>query len=386
MAGSIRIPITVKHGNCFALELSVGVPPVSVSVLLDTGSSMLLVNAPPYREENDTIAATSKLLQQGSLRGIDFLAAVIRTQVAFRTTAGGETTSVSSANLGVIYRVMPLFGDADGILGLAYPPLNPATTMPADTWDACYGPAALLVPGLRKANLATFMSQLAVAHQIADKFAFSIGRSVASAADAALNSGIFVIGQAEECKDLYTGDFQSAAVVHDAYYHTNLQRIQIGGHDIDVDPTPAGDPAISNSIIDSGAGNIGLAPGLYQKVIDRFNEVAPTFGDRLRAGVQNQDQLRLADWPPIGFVLQGLNGATATVTVASKDYWRCDGAGAGKATAALSSGGAPKPGQSVLGLPLLAGHYVVFDRTGGSGKSVIKFASRRDPGTASLVA
>ena len=386
MADIVRFPITIQSGNCFALELSVGVPPVSVNVLLDTGSSMLLVNAPPYRRNNDAAAVTSQLLQSGSLRGIKFLAAVIRTEVGFPANATADAISVSLANLGVIYRVMPLFGDADGILGLAYPALNPAITMPADTWDACYGPMALESPGLRTENLSTFMDQLAAANQIADKFAFSVGRSVASAADAALNSGVFVIGGGEECKDLYTGDFQSAAVVHDAYYHTNLMEIQIGGRTIKVDPTPAGDPAISNSIIDSGAGNLGLEPSVYQKIIDRFNEVGPAFGDMIRAGSQNQTQLNLTDWPPIGFVLQGTDGTTATVTVEPEDYWRFDGAGAGNATAALSIGGAPKPGQSVLGLPLLAGHYVVFDRTGGDGRSVIKFATRRDPNAAPLVA
>jgi hypothetical protein len=30
-------------------------------------------------------------------------------------------------------------------------------------------------------------------------------------------------------------------------------------------------------------------------------------------------------------------------------------------------------------LPLFSGHYVVFDRTGGAGRSVIKFAASRGP-------
>jgi hypothetical protein len=72
--------------------------------------------------------------------------------------------------------------------------------------------------------------------------------------------------------------------------------------------------------------------------------------------------------------------------VQPQDYWQFDGYGAGTATAGLTSGGAPFPGQSILGLPIFAGRYVVFDRTGGTGRSVIKFANQPPASPAPLVA
>jgi hypothetical protein len=167
--------------------------------------------------------------------------------------------------------------------------------------------------------------------------------------------------------------------VHEAYYHTNLVAVRVGGHTIEVAPTPVGDAAVSNSFIDSGSGGVMLDPGLYQQVIALFNAAHPTFGPMLQARGCNQAQLDLVDWPTIEFVLQGTGGTPVTLGVEPKDYWQFDGSVAGTAAACLIRGGAPKPGQSILGLPLFAGRYVVFDRTGGAGRSVIKFAARRAP-------
>jgi hypothetical protein len=381
-----RFPITIAGSDCFALKLSVGKPAVLVNVLLDTGSSMLTVNADPYRRDADKAASNSQLLQGGSFNGVDFLAAVVHTQVGMPADGTTAAVTLPNANLGVIYKVRPfLFGDADGILGLAYPPLNRASLMPADTWETRYTPTQLGL-GQPAGNLPPYVDQFAATGFVADKFAFAVGRSVASFADASLNSGVFILGGGEECTDLYTGGFDSVAVVHEAYYHTNLVAVQVGNRTTEVAPTPIGDPAVSNSFIDSGNGALMLDPGLYQQVIALFNAVDPTFGPILQERGRDQAQLDLAAWPTIGFVLQGTSGTHAALGVEPKDYWQFDYPNAGMATARLISGGAPKPGQSILGLPLFAGRYVVFDRSGGAGRSVIKFAARRAPDDASLVA
>jgi hypothetical protein len=117
-----------------------------------------------------------------------------------------------------------------------------------------------------------------------------------------------------------------------------------------------------------------------------FNEVDPAFGAALQAGSHDQTQLDLTAWPTLGFVLAGAGGAEVTWTVEPKDYWQFDGYGAGTARTGLASGGAPHPGQSILGLPLFANHYVVFDRTAGPGRSVIRFAPQPAAEAAPLVA
>jgi hypothetical protein len=392
MADMMRIPITnTVTGNAFTLALSVGTPPVPINVLLDTGSSMTAVNLDPYDPTADQTATTTQLLQNGSFQDGTFVAAVVRTRAGMPADATGVAMAVPQANLGVVYNIKPfLFGNADGILGLAYAALNPASTMPGNTMDNRYT-AAQLGQGQPAGTLPPYVDQLVAAGLAADKFAFAIRRSITSkaadsAAAALLNTGMFVLGGGEECTDLYTGEFTSVAVVQQAYYNTNLTAIQIGGRTIQVAPAPAGGAAVSNSFIDSGNSGLMLDPALYQQIIGLFNAVDPAFGPALQAPGFDQTKLDLVRWPTLGFVLQGVGGASVTLTVEPKDYWQFDGYGAGTATAGLINGGAPHAGQSILGLPLLAGHYVVFDRTGGAGNNAIRFAALRDPDTPPLVA
>ena len=389
MADLIRFPITnAVTGNCFTLQLSVGSQAVPMNVLLDTGSSMTVVSADPYNPGGDQAAVPSRLLQNGSFQGGGiFLAAVVRTQVAL--PAAGTAAAVRQANLGVVYNIRPsLFGKADGVLGLAYPALNAAVTMPGDTLENRYTPAQL-GQGQPAGNLPTYLDQLVATGPFSNKFAFAVRRSFASQAEDSaaadlLNAGVFVLGGGEECTDLFTGDFVSVAVVHEAYYNTNLVAVQVGNQTIPVQPAPEGDPARSNSFIDSGNVGLTLDQGLYQQVIGLFNAVDPTFGPALEAVTRDQTQLHLTAWPQLRFVLQGAGGAPVTLTVEPKDYWQFDGYGAGIARTVLTPGVAPHPGQSILGLPLLTGRYVVFDRTEGAG--VIKFAAQPPPNSGQLVA
>jgi hypothetical protein len=392
MATVTRIPISITlNGNSFTATLSTGGGAVPVNVLLDTGSSLTAVNLDPYDPGSDPSVATSQLLYSGSFQSSRFMAAVVRTPVHLQADAATPVATVPAANVGVVYDIRPnLFGNADGILGLAYQALNPATRMPADTMLTRYGPTQLGL-GQKAGTLAPYLDQLVAAGQVPNKFAFAVRRSIASGtADTttaeSLNTGVFVIGDAEECTDLYTGTFVPAAVVHEAYYNTNLVAIQVGTRTIQVQPTPAGSAAGSNSFLDSGNSALMLDPPLYAQVITLFDAVNPAFGPALQSGSHDQTQLDLAAWPPLRFVLQGTGGAQATVTVQPQDYWQFDGYGAGTATAGLTSGGAPFPGQSILGLPIFAGRYVVFDRTGGTGRSVIKFANQPPASPAPLVA
>jgi hypothetical protein len=389
MAQVLRLPITISSGNCYTLDLLVGSQATPVTVLLDTGSSMSAVNIDVYDPGADAPAATTTdLLQSGSFQGAaSFLAAVVQTPVGLQAD-GATPVTVPKANLGVVYKVQPfLFGKADGILGLAYPALNAATRMPANTWDNKYTPAQL-GPGQAAGTLAPCVNQLAAAGEIANKFAIAVRRSTFSQGpDAAvLNTGVFVLGGGEECTELYTGAFSTVAVMGETYYNTNLVAVQVDGRTIQVGPPPAGSDAASNSFLDSGSNQLILDPPLYQQVIAMFNEVDPAFGAALQAGSHDQTQLDLTAWPTLEFVLAGVGGAQATWTVEPKDYWQFDGYGAGTARTGLASGSAPHPGQSILGLPLFANHYVVFDRTAGPGRSVIRFAPQPAAEAAPLVA
>jgi hypothetical protein len=159
--------------------------------------------------------------------------------------------------------------------------------------------------------------------------------------------------------------------------------VRVGDRNIDVPPPPAGSNVQSNSVIDSGNSCLTLDPGLYRQVLTMFQAIDPAFGTALEAqGGVDQARIDLAAWPALGFVFQGNDGASVTITVEPKDYWQFDSNGPGQATTGLT-GTSPHPGQSILGLPLLTGYFVVFDRTAADGNGVIKFAARpaADPAT-----
>jgi hypothetical protein len=105
-------------------------------------------------------------------------------------------------------------------------------------------------------TIATYVDQLVEAGLIADKFAFAVQRSVSKGANAAsIDTGVFVLGGGEECTDLYSGEFSSVRVADEAFYNTNLVRVEIGERNIfsiAVVPPPRGSGAASNSFLDSG--------------------------------------------------------------------------------------------------------------------------------------
>jgi hypothetical protein len=257
--------------------------------------------------------------------------------------------------------------------------------MPADTWQNKYAADQLTLG--QQADLDPYVNQLVAAQRVTNKFAFAVQRSVvrealAEPATDPLNGGLFVLGGGAECTDLYTGAFASVAVVHGQYYNTNLMAIQVGDRSIAVPPIAPGSKAASNSMIDSGSTNVTLDQGLYDRLIALFRAINPDLAQALtayaptaRTGVA-QTEIDLTRWPPLRFIMQGSEGDQVPVTVQPKDYWQFDVNQAGNASPVLCGDGGMLGGQSILGLPLFAGQFVVFDRTATNGNGVIGFAAQ----------
>ena len=387
MAEIMRLPITnAVTGLNYTLPLSVGAKPQLVNLMLDTGSSMLVVDGRIYNPAEDTGVATTQLLQTAEFETGSVLAAVVRTAVGLTTSPGAPPTMLSGTDLTVTYGNPPgTFGQADGILGLGYASLASGFRMPADTWQNKY-PSDRLTLG-QPADIDPFVEQLVAAQRVTNKFSFAVRRSVLREAldDPAtdpLNQGLFILGGGAECTDLYTGAFTSVAVVHEKYYNTNLIALQVGDRSIPVPSVPPGGRAGSNSIVDSGSTNVTLDPVLYSRLIALFRSVNPDLAQALEAyspsvsrGVA-QSQIDLTQWPPLSFIMQGSDGGQVAVTVQSKDYWQFDTGQAGYASHVLAGDNSIPDGQAILGLPLFADRFVVFDRTGTNG--VIGFAARAE--------
>lgn len=382
MAPPLKLPITnALMGSDYTGVIEVGAAGTRVAVILDTGSSTLAVDGQHVDPLASPDARTTNLAQAVSYGAGGWLGAVVQTAVAL-----APDVRLPAVNVAVTYAEgAGMFGGAQGILGLAYAPLDTAYVMPGDTWAAKYPPAQLATAA--PIELAPYFTQLEQAGVVGNTFALYTKRATVSLATAdpatdPLNHGVLVIGGGAEATELYTGGFTAIAVVDDRWYNTNLVAVQVGDQPpIAVAPTPVGSPLVSNSIIDSGTNCLLFDQPLFEQLVAAFAAIDPAFATALGAHAVGgaglpHAQLALAAWPALRLTLQGADGAPAVLTIAPAEYWQLDAAGPGLALAYLCGDGGAQGGRSILGLPLFSGHYMVFDRAAGAGRGVIRCATR----------
>jgi hypothetical protein len=376
MAKIARIPITnIYAGGDYTGRFFIGPQQKPVNLLLDTGSSALAVDSRKYQPDvrgGDTLTdqAQSELYGDHS----NWTGAVIHT----RLTAGVGTSQVTlpDANVAVAYtESKKMFGDADGILGLAYAQLDDAHKMEGPTWPQEYTQTQVRARPL--APLKPYLTQLSDEGVTADKISFLTRRSFiheGGGADDPLNQGWMIIGGGEECTELYTGDFQWVKVLADDFYSTNLKAIGVG----QAEPIPVSavlqNGESSNSIVDSGTNSLNLGPQLLEAVLSKFSA-----GQRdllVRSIFQKNHPVPMAElgdlaqWPSLTFVLEGTHNDVSLV-VSPMNYWQVNTEQVGTAAAAITVGdGTP----NILGLPLMNGYFTIFDGEADNGRGVIKFA------------
>jgi len=373
MPNIARIPITnIYMDGDYTGQILVGPQKKPMNVILDTGSSALALDGHKYQptatDEQTRLAQTDSYGDGSSWTG-----AVINTAVT--VGSGGAQVTLPNANVAVAYDASTtMFRQADGILGLAYAPLDDAFQMPQDAWAQQY--TAAQVSQGTKTKIPPYLTQLAGAGVTSDIVSFYTRRSFihAGGANDPLNQGWMIVGGGVEATDLYTGSFQVVKVLADDWYNTNLKAVVVG----DTSPIavkaqgPQGMP--SNSIVDSGTNSLNLPPTLLKAIFSKFSTSqqqllqTSVFDGR----IVPTSNLNLADWPNITFVLEGDTG-NVSLSVAPGDYWQMDVGKAGAAMAAFTQGA---PGLSILGLPLMNGYFTIFDGEADGGRGVIRFATR----------
>lgn len=339
-------------------------------VILDTGSSTLAVWEDKFEGVETRPAGFVQFVGYGTGH---WAGPVLEAQVGMGTGEhyiGLERALVSQIQSGQ-YQGRRQFAPADGILGLAYYQLNDAAatgdrSVPINQYDSQAKWQRLVGPGgLRMEYLPPFFSEIVEAGGTPNKLALLTRRSIPHAgsdpASDPLNQGWLILGGGEEHSELYTGELQAVREIDDPqgvgrYYNSNLLSVRVGDDEpIEVSP-PQNPNLLSNSIIDSGTNSLALAPGLLQAI-------ESALGNRQRPS----SAADLEGWPTIFFTLEGVGGAEVTLEVPPENYWQLDSV-TGSRTGGTITGSFPAFGssgseQSILGLPLLNGHYVVFDRS-----------------------
>jgi len=256
--------------------------------------------------------------------------------------------------------------------------------MEADSWQSQYESDA--IAARPAADVTPLFDQFRQAKLEPALFAFHVRRSMVRGAPAEAlgdpaNGGIFVAGGGPECRGLYTGGFTNLAVVDNIYYNVNLLGVQVDGQPlIPVKPAASGGVANANAIIDSGCSSLQLDQDLFAALLTQFaahgagfDTMIATYGINTRR-FADQSTIDLTQWPNLRFTFQGADGGPAELLLTPAEYWQFDACSTGQAVAMLSGDGGKFGGQSILGLPLFARYFVVFDRTASNGHGVVAFA------------
>jgi hypothetical protein len=403
----LRLEITnVLSGNEYSAQLAIGAKGAVANVLLDTGSSTLAVEPAVYSGAGDKDLKPTKLLQLVTYGTGGWAGPIVNTTLTLGIGAG----QVVLPNCPIAITSVQEKGNfqgVTGILGLAYNGLNNAfdfdtyltgqdktSTYPwpfSKVWKTFLSGFRTLLQQARatEVDVKPYFDQVEEGGVVANKFGFYTlrswvsmrrGTTVAAVTADPLNKGYFILGGGEEQKDLYTGPFVTAKVLHDLYYNTNLKSVRVDG--CNAHPAAALQQqyqasAISNAIVDSGTSDLTLARDVFQAILQGLQQRNPAFiqaietASKTRSGISTAS-LNLAQWPNIYFTLEGENGKEVELACTPQTNWQTDFPAAGRAVFQIS-GPLDQANQSILGLPLMNNYYTVFDRT-QEVNGVIRFA------------
>ena len=368
----IRIPINnVLLGNDYTGKLHIGSNRKEVNLLLDTGSSTFAVDHKSYDPRKDPKAQVTDLVQEVRYGdGSNWIGSVVKTDVA--VSRAGRDVDLPGVSVAVAYHEsVQMFGKTQGIMGLAYEPLNDAVNLNKPTVPPKYSPNDLRAG--RKEFVEPYFAQLEKAGLVANKFAFYTRRSTVHAsrdpASDPLNNGFLIVGGGEEARDLYTGRFKTAVVLSDDYYSVNLKQVIVGKTKlIPVPPPTRQSRAATNAIVDSGTNGLSLSANVFDAILTRLS------AEQVRLIRSNQvptSKINLDEWPVLTFVLQGETG-DISLDIAPDNYWQMDAWEVGTAVCALWR---DTDEQSTLGLPLMNSYFTIFDCSVNRGLGVVRFAT-----------
>ncbi len=382
---TVQVPITnVYGGGDYTAQIEIGSEKTKANVIMDTGSSTLAVTPKVYDPGADKHVKATALAQDVIYGTGGWTGPVVKTALSLGSASLESYIALTDE------QEPHNFGQADGILGLAYNVLNEAYDLAAYLEGKGIGEGLTypwpfpvrnssvavqqfntLLKRMPAQDLPPYFTALQEAGVAKNIFAFYTLRSVPSVRSSdplsdPRNNGLFILGGGTEETSLFTGDFASVDVVDDAWYNVDLLGVQVAGaREVKIKPLPReyAKTMLSNAIVDSGTNSLFLASEVFNAVASALEKLDRTFITKIEAaardGIATAD-LGLEGWPDITFTLRGETNEKVALTCAPSTYWQVDAPQPGRAMFMISS--SPEP-QSILGLPLLNNYYTVFDRT-----------------------
>ncbi|GGA65158.1 hypothetical protein GCM10011369_03230 [Neiella marina] len=419
---TIKLPITNVYAfGDYTATLHIGSEQSPVNLILDSGSSTLVMNQACYHATGDTLLEPTTLAQEITYGIGGWDGPVINTQVTVEHAHDAITMDNCPVALISNENQNKTFGKANGILGLAYRHLNKSYDLahyldhhnvePPHTYPWPFGTPNCVEMGNAHFNsddlkqfkkflwqqpekdLLPYFTQMEELGLTANKWSFYSKRSSVHVTDAKaddeslksdpLNQGYLILGGGEEHTELYQGEFQTIDVKHDCYYNVVLNKFQVGsGAPVAAAPIDQAHEHnyFTNAIVDTGCSVLALTHDLFEHmkqgfaaVSEEFNALIEPFKDTnyMATGI-DANKINLSDWPDLHFHFDS-DGGEQVLTCKPSDYWQLNSPEPGKAVFKIMSQLPNWPNQSLIGLPLLNDYYVVFDRAEHE-LGVIRFA------------
>ncbi len=415
---TLRMPVTNVHARGgFSVTVSLGSQFDTAELLLDTGSSTLVVRQDAYESHLDQSLQPTSYVQCVRYGMGGWYGPVVKTEVDLMTDNGSMQLDDAHVSIASVVNT-GCFTDADGILGLAFYELNDAynlssyllenevneqMTYPWSDTRVEYDTVKDFKKFLKsqpKYELTPYFTKLEKQGISANKFSFLSWRSSIHHAQPdlikdqlkgdPLNQGLFIPGGGEEDTDLYEGEFKRIKVIDDVYYNVRLLRVKVDGFEPFEAPLLEGRKLkrhYSNALVDTGASVLVLDNVIFNYIIECFSKLNSDFKEILEPFLSFEfieegiplEKLNLEDWPNIEFVFEAsVDSIEKEVSLLCKasDYWQVNAPAHGQASFKIISQLEGWPDQSILGLPLLSGYYVIFARFENE-YGDIKFAQAR---------
>ncbi len=401
---SLRMPITnVYAKGGFSVSVKIGSELNPVNLVLDTGSSTLVVTPQAYVSAKDKSLQATSYAQSVSYGIGGWYGSVVKTDVDM--LAHGESLFLAETHISIAeVSKMGCFLGADGILGLAFHELNQCHNIAEYLTGNNINPEVThpwqpdefnkdsikdfkhFLKSYPEEDIKPYFTQLEDNGVSPNKFSFLSRRSSIhhhspeltedQLQQDPLNQGLFVLGGGVEDTDLYHGELKRIRVIDDVYYNVRLLKVRVGSFEPFDVPKLIGkelERHHSNAFVDTGASLLVLDNVVFNYIIDCFEKMNPEFKTILEPflsfeGVEEGvplEKLNLADWPKLEFIFEGsVDSESDEVSWFCRpdDYWQVNAPEHDQASFKILSQLPGWPDQSIIGLPLLTDYYVVFAR------------------------
>lgn len=370
MPTTLKLPIVnVYAKGDYCATLHIGSEKSPVNLIIDSGSSTLVVKEGSYQASQDKNLTPTTIAQEVNYGIGGWNGPVVHSTITLNNESISDKyisnkkpeknfhhdkQSITLANAAIALvssqKQYATFGLADGILGLAYHHLNKGFNLSEYLQEQNVAPAHTypwpfttsdkqnsdnlkdfkhFLWQYPEHDITPYFTELALHNLSTNKFSFYSKRSAIHIDENhtsqstpnelkqdPLNQGWLIFGGGEEQTDLYQGDFQSIKVEHDVYYNVELTSVQVG-EQAPITAAPLDEKHLksyfTNAIIDTGAGGIVLTAKIYQQVIKDLIAVNSEFATllspfkELSAQEEGIDasKLSLEQWPDITFTFVG---------------------------------------------------------------------------------